>query len=59
MADDLTNRGPQDRTRVNVNEEHELRYWTDALGVSAERLRAAVDRVGVSAEAVRQELGGS
>ena len=57
MPDDKTNRGAQDRARVNVNEEHEVRYWTEALGVSEEKLREAVAAVGVSADAVRQHLG--
>ena len=57
MADDLSDRGAQDRARINVNEEHELRYWMEALGVSEKELRAAVSAVGVSAEAVRQRLG--
>jgi Protein of unknown function (DUF3606) len=26
MADDLSNRGVQDRARVNISEEHEVRY---------------------------------
>lgn len=56
MADDKTNRGPQDSSRINVNEDYELRYWTDKFGVSEDRLRAAVDKVGVSAEAVGREL---
>lgn len=56
MADDLSNRGAQDRSRINVNEEHELRYWTETLNVSEDRLRAAVSEVGVSADAVRQFL---
>ena len=34
MADDLKNIGTQDQLRINVNEEHELAYWTKALGVS-------------------------
>ena len=38
-------------------EEHEVRYWTHALGVSREELEAAVREVGVSANAVRQKLG--
>lgn len=58
MADDLKDRGPADRSRVNVNEEWELRYWTDRFGVSEARLRAAVERVGVSVEALERELGG-
>lgn len=57
MADDTTNRGAEDRTRVNVHEEHEVRYWTETLGVSREELEAAVEAVGVRAAAVREYLG--
>lgn len=57
MADDLGNRGPQDRSRVNVNETHELRYWTKELGVTEAQLRAAVAAAGTSAQAVRNYLG--
>ena len=32
MADDLTNRGAQDRSRINVNEKHEVRYWAQKWG---------------------------
>jgi len=56
MSDNLKDRGPQDRSRINVNEEWELRYWTKALGVTEDRLRKAVAKVGVSADAVRAEL---
>ena len=57
MPDDTTNRGAQDRARINVNEDHEVRYWTQDLGVSEEKLHEAVAAVGVSADAVRQHLG--
>ena len=57
MADDLKNRGAQDRARISMTEEHEVRYWTHALGVSKEQLAAAVAKVGNSAQAVRRELG--
>ena len=57
MSDDLKNRGAQDRARISMTEEHEVRYWIEALGVSKERLAAAVAKVGNSAEAVRRELG--
>ena len=57
MADDLSQRGAQDRSRINVEESHELRYWTQALGVSEEKLREAVKAVGVSADRVREHLG--
>jgi hypothetical protein len=57
MADDLKNRGAQDRARVNVNEDHEVRYWTHKWGVSKEQLTTAVNKVGVAANAVARELG--
>jgi hypothetical protein len=57
MADKLDNRGPQDRSRINVNEAHELRYWTQTLSVTEAKLRSAVAAAGVSTEKVRQYLG--
>lgn len=57
MTDSPTKTRPQDAQRVNVNQEHELRYWTDKFGVSAERLKSAVERVGPMAEDVAAELG--
>ncbi|MEA3060574.1 MAG: hypothetical protein QOJ94_355 [Sphingomonadales bacterium] len=56
MGDDLSNRGPQDRSRVNVNEPWELRYWTQHFGVSEQQLRNAVSQVGVSRDAVERHL---
>ena len=56
MADDLSKRGQQDRNRINVHEEHEVRYWTEALGVSRDRLEQLVKQVGTSAQAVRDRL---
>jgi hypothetical protein len=56
MADDLKNRGAQDRARIALGEEHEVRYWTEALGVTKEELQRAVDQVGNGADAVREFL---
>lgn len=56
MADDKTNRGPQDRSRINLSEDYEVRYWTDKLGVSKGQLQDAVREVGASADAVETEL---
>lgn len=56
MTDDLGNRGGPDRTRIDVTQEHEMRYWTQKFGVSADELRAAVDKVGVMADDVAKEL---
>lgn len=56
MADDKNNRGLQDRSRINLNEDYEVRYWTDKLGVSKAQLEEAVREVGSSAKAVETEL---
>jgi hypothetical protein len=55
MADDL---GPADRSRVNVNEPHEVRYWTKEFGVSEQELRDLVRQHGVSVAAIRAALAG-
>lgn len=57
MADDTSNRGQQDRSRISMSQEHEVRYWTEALGVSKEELERAVQAVVNSADKVRQHLG--
>jgi pyrroloquinoline quinone (PQQ) biosynthesis protein C len=56
MSDNLQKAGQQDRNRINLHEEWEVRHWTEALGVSREELEKAVSEVGVSADAVRQHL---
>lgn len=54
--DNLKDRGPADRARINVNEPWELQYWKKALGVSEIALREAVKSVGPMADRVRQYL---
>jgi len=56
MSADLSKRGQQDRIRINVNEVHEVRYWTEELGVTREELERAVKAVGVMMEDVRKHL---
>jgi Protein of unknown function (DUF3606) len=55
--DNLSKKGQPDRSKINMHEEYEVKYWTHELGVSKERLRQAVEKVGNSAAAVRKELG--
>lgn len=45
-----------DRERIALGEEHEVRHWTQRLGISEERLRAAVGKVGNIAYDVRAYL---
>lgn len=56
MTDSPTKPRSQDAQRVNVSQEHELRYWTEKFGVSAEQLKSAVERVGPMADDVANEL---
>lgn len=56
MADDLNQRGQQDRSRINMNEPWEVKYWTRELGVSQEELARAVQQAGNSVSAVREQL---
>jgi Protein of unknown function (DUF3606) len=55
--DDLNKKGAGDRSKINMHEDYEVKYWTKQLGVSRDELEEAVDKVGNSAAAVRKELG--
>ena len=48
--------GAPDRSRVNLGDEREVRYWTEAIGCSKEELAAAVARVGNAPLSVRREV---
>ena len=57
MADNLTERGTQDRSRINVEQQHEVRYWSEKFGVTEAELRQAVQAVGPMADKVEQHFG--
>ncbi len=59
MADDPGNRGPRDRGRIALEEPHEVRYWTRALGVTEAQLPAAIQATGDATHAVRRQLQSS
>jgi hypothetical protein len=56
MPDNLSKKRQPDRSKINMNEDYEVRYWAQHLGVSKEELQKAVDKVGNSAAAVRKQL---
>ena len=56
MPDDVSKKGPADRSRINLSEPYEVQYWADKFGVSKERLSETVRKVGHSAEAVSRAL---
>lgn len=56
MSDDKNKTGGEDRKRVSLQEDYEVRDWSQKFGVSEDRLRAAVSKVGDIAEDVEREL---
>jgi uncharacterized protein DUF3606 len=56
MADDKSKKGSQDRDRINISEDYEVRYWSKKFGVTPDQLRATIRRVGNSVAAVEREL---
>ncbi|KQW80747.1 DUF3606 domain-containing protein [Brevundimonas sp. Root1279] len=59
MSDDKSNAGGQDRKRISLSEDYEVRDWAEKFGVSEQQLRDAVGRVGDQAEDVERALRGS
>lgn len=58
MADDKTKTGGQDRSRISLSEDYEVRDWAAKFGVTADQLKAAVQSVGNDAKAVEEHLNG-
>ena len=58
MADDKSKSGGQDRNRINLGEDYEVRDWSEKFGVTPEQLKAAVQAVGNQADAVEAHLKG-
>lgn len=59
MADDKTKSGGQDRTRINVSEDYEVRDWAKKFDATPEQIRDAVKAVGDRAADVEMHLKGS
>lgn len=57
MSDDKSKSHGQDRERINVNQEYELRDWAKSLKTTPERVKEAVQAVGDRAAKVREYLG--
>ena len=52
----LTKRTQPDRSKINMNRDHEIKYWAHELGITRAQLQQVVNKVGNSAAAVRKEL---
>jgi hypothetical protein len=59
VPDDKSKPGGQDRTRISLNEDYEVRDWSKKFGVSPDELKAAVKAVGSDAKAVEAFLKGA
>ncbi|MFN3667879.1 MAG: DUF3606 domain-containing protein [Brevundimonas sp.] len=57
MSDDKNQTGGQDRKRISLAEDYEVRDWSEKFGVTEDELRTAVAKVGDRAEDVERELG--
>ena len=56
MSDNKSQTGGQDRERINVHQDYELRDWAKSMNTTPERLKEAVQAVGDRAEKVREYL---
>lgn len=58
MADNLSKSGGQDRKRINLHEDYEVRDWSKKFGVTPDELRKAVEAAGNEAAKVEAYLKG-
>jgi len=58
MSDDKNQRHGQDRERISLSQDYEVRDWSQKFGVSEPQLRQAVERVGDRAADVERFLKG-
>lgn len=58
VSDDKSQTGGQDRKRISLEQDYEVRDWAEKFGVSADELRASVGRVGNMADDVKRDLTG-
>jgi hypothetical protein len=56
MADNLEQIGRQDDARIDIELDHELRYWSEKFQVSRDELRSAVAQAGPLIRRVREDL---
>jgi hypothetical protein len=56
MADNLQQTGKPDDARINVDQDHELRYWAEKFGVPLDELRKAVQAAGPMMRDVQRHL---
>jgi hypothetical protein len=58
MPDNREDRGQRDRSRIDADEDYEMNYIVDKLGVTKEEVRNAIAQVGNNREKVEEFLRG-
>ena len=53
----MINKISPDRSKIVIEREDHVKYWTRHLGVTKDELARAIETVGNSAAAVRKQLG--
>ncbi|MEA1878725.1 MAG: DUF3606 domain-containing protein [Bacteroidota bacterium] len=56
MPDNLNLRGPQDRNKINIHQEHEVKYWCNKFKINRNTLEMAVQAVGTAVVDVKTWL---
>lgn len=56
MSDDRMKRTLADQKQIDIEDEQSVRYWSEMLGITPDRLRVVVGKVGPLAGKVREEL---
>lgn len=59
MPDDKLHLASRDRSRIDLSEALEVRYWADKFGITTDQLTQAVKRAGSRASFVAFALGKS
>jgi hypothetical protein len=60
MSDNKSKRSGPDRSRINLHEDYEVRYWSKKFGITKHELEKAVKKAGSnSVKRVELELAGS
>ena len=53
---EITKKLAPDHSKIAMDDNQDVKYWTRHLGVSREELQRAIDKVGNSAASIRKEL---
>lgn len=57
MSEKLHLQEPQDKNFISLREPWEVEYWTQTLGITKQKLSAAIRAVGNGAKDVKQHCG--